>query len=62
MTCEWREDADSNWETSCGESCIIPEGTPTENGMLFCWHCGKPLREVRFVDPLERQIEEGSVE
>lgn len=33
------------WTTACGELFIIEEGTPSQNGMLFCHHCGKRLVE-----------------
>lgn len=41
--CIWREDPDGVWETSCGEYFQINDGTPSENGMLFCYHCGRRL-------------------
>jgi hypothetical protein len=47
-TCEWAysEDEDA-WTTGCGEMFTIYEGTPAENNMLFCFHCGKPLKECK---------------
>lgn len=38
---------DTIWETGCGHVAYIPEGTPRENDMNFCWYCGKRLEEVK---------------
>jgi hypothetical protein len=43
--CAWAADDDA-WQTSCGQSFLIIEGTPNENGMRFCCYCGGPLNEV----------------
>lgn len=42
-SCEWHEDEDGIWETSCGQSWTFPEGGPEDNGMKFCHQCGKHL-------------------
>lgn len=47
-TCQWTEDSDGNWDTSCDNKYIIVEGTPSENGMKFCTYCGLRLEEVRI--------------
>lgn len=41
----WVYDPDGYWKTGCGEAFQISEGGPAENGMLFCYHCGHPLKE-----------------
>jgi len=43
--CTWEPDEpESNWyETSCGESFTINDGTPADNGMKFCCFCGKTI-------------------
>lgn len=43
--CKWRylEDVDA-WETDCGQMHIINDGTPAENGMIYCTYCGRKLR------------------
>lgn len=46
--CEWKEDADGNWDTECGECFCFADGTPTENKARFCPYCGKPIREKRY--------------
>ena len=45
-TCEWREDDDGYWATSCGEMFALFTGRPVENRMRFCPYCGKGLIEV----------------
>ena len=46
--CEWKRDindfSSDFWETSCGEAFCIEDGTPAENNMKYCHHCGKILR------------------
>lgn len=41
--CEWREDVDGDYETSCDNLFILIDGTPTDNGMSFCPYCGRVL-------------------
>lgn len=55
MVCNWQQPSydhfEANyWDTDCGESWAITEGTPTENGMKFCHGCGKPIKEHPFAD------------
>lgn len=43
-TCTWEyDDARDYWETSCGEAFQLVDGTPADNGMRFCPHCGHRL-------------------
>lgn len=47
-TCEWKENEseyDTTWETSCGETFVLLEGTPEENGLKFCAYCGRKLTQ-----------------
>jgi hypothetical protein len=40
--CHWKYCGDDGyWHTSCGEDFVFNDGTPQENGVLFCYHCGK---------------------
>lgn len=49
--CTWhQEDDDGCWHSSCGVHFSLNEGTPSENQMKFCHHCGKPLAEAPFTD------------
>jgi len=45
ITCGWEPgDVDSDcYETGCGQSFVIYEGTPKENSMKFCCFCGKRI-------------------
>lgn len=43
-TCRWAyNDYIDAWETSCGQDFILDHGTPEENHMNYCYHCGKEL-------------------
>lgn len=39
--CQWEEDG--AWATSCGGYFEITCGTPSDNGMMFCPYCGRPI-------------------
>lgn len=41
--CQWSQDRENNYETSCEHIFCIIEGTPTENEMRFCPYCGKEI-------------------
>lgn len=43
--CLWVQDLDGYWGSSCNQAFILTDGTPTENEMRYCCHCGKPLKE-----------------
>jgi hypothetical protein len=45
--CEWKDDVDGNWDTSCGQMFTFIDGGPLDNGLRFCGYCGKPIHEVR---------------
>ena len=45
-TCEWAEDDNGNWFTSCDNAFTFIDGTPSENSMAFCCYCGCKLVEV----------------
>jgi hypothetical protein len=44
-TCEWTQDRENNYETSCGHLYCIIEGTQFENDMKFCTFCGKNINQ-----------------
>lgn len=44
--CEWKEDSDGNWETSCDDLFVLTEGTPSMNNMKYCPMCGKSVKEI----------------
>jgi hypothetical protein len=47
QTCEWTEDIDGIYESNCGTLFEVNNGTPKDNGMVFCHHCGRKIREVK---------------
>ena len=51
-SCVWAQaDSDTDlWETSCGRSFRLDEGTPAENHMKWCCYCGKQLDQHPWVD------------
>lgn len=49
--CEWKEDSDGNWDTFCGETFCLEEGTPSENTYKFCPACGGVLKETKYQEP-----------
>lgn len=51
-SCEWiQTDFDSNtWDSDCGNSFDLNDGSPSDNGMKFCPYCGRPLTEVKYQD------------
>lgn len=58
--CEWTEDSDGNYETSCNNIFTITDGTPTENDMSFCPYCGKLLIERRYYETYQENDPEGA--
>ena len=52
-TGEWIEKEDYNLDTyydcsSCGESWITIDGTPWQNGMNYCPHCGAKMEKIQI--------------
>lgn len=47
-TCVWTQDSDDDgtWYTACGDAFRISTGSPSENKMRYCHHCGKPIEEI----------------
>lgn len=42
--CGWVIDHDGEaWDTGCGQVFVINDGTPKENGILFCPYCGRKI-------------------
>lgn len=51
--CHWRYDEyHDKYDTECGEAWQLMDGTPEENGMRFCPHCGRPLGKPLVVSAL----------
>jgi hypothetical protein len=35
------------WRSECGESFVFEDGSPKENGFMFCPYCGHEISEIR---------------
>jgi hypothetical protein len=48
VMCGWSRAVadDGTWETGCGRSFNMGDGSPYQNRMRFCCYCGKQLLEV----------------
>lgn len=47
--CQWSHSANDYsdyWETTCGNEFSIIDGTPEENNMKYCPHCGYTIEEA----------------
>lgn len=53
--CRWQEDGGTSWETGCGHSFTLNDGTPKENDMKYCCYCGGALVEV-VPEPSEEEM------
>ena len=50
--CEWTEDIDGAWDTSCGQKHEFTSGGPQENKHAYCPYCGRGIVAVMPVhDP-----------
>jgi len=47
-SCLWRQDADGNWDTQCGNAYVFIEGGPKDNQFVFCPYCGGELGEEPY--------------
>ena len=46
--CVWAE-TDEAWKTACGKLFVLIDGTPEDNGMLYCPYCGEALHTLLAV-------------
>ena len=51
--CKWQEDDSGTWESQCGNSFEINDGTPEENRMLFCCYCGGEIEQIQYQEEEE---------
>lgn len=49
--CNWNQEDDDwgSYETDCGQSFNLTDGTPDDNNLKFCCFCGKALVGHPFV-------------
>lgn len=59
--CEWRENGDDGWRSSCGKEFYFEDGTPSDNGMVYCMKCGKPAVEIGGADIPEEDGHDGAM-
>jgi len=53
-SCKWEYDwRNDTWDTGCGDSFIVIDATPSQNGMRYCPYCGKVINEI-----IEKRAEE----
>jgi len=44
--CEWKEDRDGIWHTSCNQTFFFDSGDAIDNGFLYCPFCGRRLLQL----------------
>ena len=59
--CEWRESESSSWVSDCGKEFYFEDGTPSDNGMVYCMKCGKPAVEIGGADTPEEDGHDGAM-
>ena len=47
-TCDWKQDIDGNWDTSCKQCICFEYAPPYEQGYQFCHHCGATINFIRY--------------
>lgn len=50
--CEWKEDSDGNWDTSCKQCMCFEHAPPFEQGYIFCHHCGLTINFINYTESL----------
>jgi len=48
--CQWTEDHDGVWWTTCGNGWCFTDGGPYDNKMCYCCYCGQPIKEHESQD------------
>lgn len=46
--CDWKEDMDGNWDTSCKQCMSFDYDPPIKQGYKFCHHCGAIINFIKF--------------
>jgi len=55
VRCDWKQDDEGNWDTSCKQCMSFDYAPPAVQGYKFCHHCGATINFIEF------QIEEESL-
>jgi hypothetical protein len=48
VQCDWKEDIDGNWDTSCKQCMCFEYGPPCEQGYQFCHYCGATIKFIHY--------------
>jgi len=48
VQCDWKQDIDGNWDTSCKQCMCFDYAPPYEQGYRFCHHCGARINFIRY--------------
>lgn len=48
-TCEWLEEDNNEWWTSCHNVHTLIDGSPTDNELVYCGYCSKRIKETPFI-------------
>ena len=46
--CDWKQDNDGNWDTSCKQCVCFEHAPPFEQGYKFCHHCGATINFITY--------------
>lgn len=49
-TCSWEETEDGQWVTSCRREWEFTHDGPVENGVRFCFHCGRSVEAKAWTE------------
>jgi hypothetical protein len=48
--CDWKQDSDGDWSTSCQRCMCFEYAPPNEQGYRFCHHCGHSINFIEYED------------
>lgn len=48
--CDWKQDGEGNWDTSCKQCMCFEYGPPNEQGYKFCHHCGATINYIQHTE------------
>lgn len=52
-TCEWHEDINGTWWTTCDQGFEFDQDGPIDNGFVYCPFCGQKIVEKSHFDDEE---------
>ena len=48
--CDWNQDSEWNWDTSCKQYMYFEYAPPAEQGYKFCHHCGATIHFIKYIE------------